>query len=242
MNIKTMLKKSKNGDTFAKQIHSKNKKFDGRYFLFIRTLLDFRDDDDKNQIFRIKITKDKKLPTTLEEINSLEYIQTNIEYYDKAIDNYQNWINQNGMILCPDEFQYLYIFQSVIIPLMNSKYPNDLIYLGNYNVTPPQNEYIAYNIAYTTVKFWDRIDDDLIQCYYQYNKKDKSIFNQKESELKKKNYLEYKRIEDNFYNNIEKFEKMLFEKYGDELEKYFENEPYIEESETYVGDDEEPEE
>lgn len=125
---------------------------------------------------------------------------------------------------------------------MNSKAPNDLIYLGNYNVTPPQNEYIAYNIAYTTVKFWDRIDDDLIQCYYQYNKKDKSIFNQKESELKKKNYLEHKRIEDNFYNNIEKFEKMLFEKYGDELEKYFENEPYIEESETYVGGDEEPEE
>ena len=35
---------------------------------------------------------------------------------------------------------------------------------------------------------------------------------------------------------------MLFEKYGEELEKYFENEPYIEESETYVGGDEEPEE
>lgn len=76
--VQEKMKKRKDwitGDTFALLIkNTKYKEENGKYLIFIYD--DYAKDELSRSypVFRVKITKDKKLPQTKEELENLEYI------------------------------------------------------------------------------------------------------------------------------------------------------------------------
>ena len=65
-------KKWKNGDSFALKL-TQNELYKNRYLIFIKyDNLDW--EETSNVSFRVKITKDGKLPNNFDEIDKLEYI------------------------------------------------------------------------------------------------------------------------------------------------------------------------
>lgn len=233
MNIKKLIKNSKNNDVFAKKIQSDNKEFDGRYWLFIRSIPNIFPVQSMTPMFRVMITKAKELPSSLEEMNKLEYVQVGIEDYIYAQDNQkENCLDKQ--ILYPDEFGYLPIFREGFVPISERNYPQDLKYLGNYDLDLPKYEYVLNEDSILSTTFWRDVDTTLIENYLKYNKKDISIYNHELAERRKKNYLLNKKI----HEQVVKHSEWLMENYGDEIEEILANEPYTDDSLTYVGMDE----
>lgn len=111
------MKEKKNGllrKVFAKEI-TKNKKYNGKYLICIEYINDAIKLGKRSTLFKIKITKKHRIPTTIKEINSLEYIKMYyIPYslrvfpcddiiYEQAVLNYKDKT-------LPDEYKYLYTY------------------------------------------------------------------------------------------------------------------------------------
>lgn len=236
MNIKKMIKNSITNDVFIKPIHSDNKEFDGRYFIFIRSAELVFPKNDQELMFRAKITKDKKIPSTVEEINEAEYIQFSIMDYIEALDLEEKH-PENKQDLDPDEFGYLPVYRKWFFPKSGRKYPEDLEYIGNFNVKLPEKEYVDDDSVHMIATIWDDVNQDLIKNYQTYNERDPKLYNHERAEIRKNNYLLDKKITEEVNRHTEE----IMAKYGDEIARILAKEPYTEESLTYVGpeDDEE---
>ena len=229
-----MMKEAKNNDVFAKQIHSEDPKYDGRYFLFIRSIVEEYQQSKEFPMYRVKITDQKEIPKSEEEINKLEYIQLGIEDEITAIDD-QKKEYARKQTLYPDEFGYVPLYRESFMPLSERKYPEDIVYLGNFDITPPAKEYIWDDSKYYRVIVLEEVDTELIERYKTYNLRDTKIYNHELAEIRRNNYRMHQQI----LEEVERHSKEILEKYGDEINKILENEPYIEDSLTYVGSDEE---
>lgn len=169
--VQEKMKKRKDwitGDTFALLIkNTEYKKENGKYLIFIY------DDYAKDElscsypVFRVKITKDKKLPQTKEELENLEYVITCVKTVEWELmlstkDKYQEIIDLQ------DEWGYLYDYKIKIYTTYKSKPAEDLIYLGNFQLTLPKREYFPYpcNIV---LYLWDNILERVLQKYHQHN-------------------------------------------------------------------------
>lgn len=240
MDIKTRISRSKTGDTFVLLIKSDDREFDGRYLIFIRVIIDYRVEEKSDKVFRVKITKEKKIPTTLEEIEALEFVQIRCVHFENRYGAVcpcpkdVEWVEKNHIQFYPDEFEYLKDFQTNIIP-SKGKYPEELTYIGNFDITPPEEEYIAPDPVYIDLNLWEDIVPVIIQRYQLYNKRDKMIYNHESAFKEKMRCLMERQLLEKV---TEYFQNMSEEK----RREWEESLPYIEESETYVGGDEEPEE
>ena len=121
------------------------------------------------------------------------------------------------------------------MPLSERKYPEDIVYLGNFDIKPPAKEYIWDDTKYYGVIVLEEVDTELIERYKTYNLRDPKIYNHELAEIRRNNY----RMDKQIFEEVERHSKEILEKYGDEINKILENEPYIEDSLTYVGSDEE---
>lgn len=153
------------GDTFTYEIESeKYAEYNGRYLIF--NLIDSSEmlTTKYQKMFRVKITKNNKLPKTLEELNNLEYIIV-IPNSIKII-NYCH--NAKKMQFIPDEYGFVYDYRIIIY--FNGK--NDLSkfeYLGNYSLQELDNEYKDNDgfpgIQSCTYKFFQNIILDKYEWY-----------------------------------------------------------------------------
>ena len=113
----------KKWDTFYYKIESENELINNRYLLFVKV-------DDKQwyekysyPIFRVLITKDDKLPSSFEEVNNLEHVQTSQVYWYKRCDSpdlhnmdYYHVIKERcNMKYYPDELNFLKIYPASIV-------------------------------------------------------------------------------------------------------------------------------
>jgi len=173
----------KNGDVYAYKLESKlaeEKELYGKYFILIK------DDEAKwhpNHIIpvvRAKITSSSTLPSTLCEINNLEYIQISVAKYEERylplsgdrpikeqieeLDKIEYHVNKYGVL---EKFLFKLIITS-------SKHitSEKLIYLGNFpKLMLPKNEFIPYqkkNISSINSK---NLEEDLIDNYLGFNLK-----------------------------------------------------------------------
>lgn len=206
---KTKISNWEEGDVFALKINSKvYPQYNGKYIIFIHTIIN-KDNwkmTSTTNSFRAKITKDSKIPKTKDELDELEYIKTCWDGYllektrfPKETENIQ-----------PDEYHiiYKYLF---IIKTLKFKIPNDLIYIGNFNLKSPQNEYIPDSqnngVLYS---FWNgrysKISEKLLDYYECLNLKKLEIFTENAQKEFMKNQYEdiqiWKEI-DNFVNDLE---------------------------------------
>lgn len=231
--------KFKENDIYALEIKNVNDKYNGRYIIIIKCSQPEWTKRENKCIFRFKITKEKRLPK-IEEINDLEYIITHFQHElekyfpGEGIPFKELKEKRDKVKVYPDKYGYLYTYITEIF-WVNQDIPQDLIYIGNAKMDLPHNEYMPfteYGYKYQP-KSWDNIVNNLIQKYEDYNLGKSEWFTKEKAEIVKKARLKDigATIEcENLCNYLE--EKGI-------LHKLFEDEEEIEDSLTYVGEEEE---
>ena len=154
----------KKWDTFYYKIESENEIINNRYLLFVKV-----DDTQWYEkyscpIFRVLITKNDKLPTSFEEVNNLEHVQTSQVYWYERwnstdlhnMDYYHVIKERCNMKYYPDELNFLKIYPASIVIDGRKNLPDNWHYLGNYPITNfPKDEYVPF--------YESKIEDN---CYY----------------------------------------------------------------------------
>ena len=154
----------KKWDTFYYKIESENEIINNRYLLFVKV-----DDTQWYEkyscpIFRVLITKNDKLPTSFEEVNNLEHVQTSQVYWYERwnstdlhnMDYYHVIKERCNMKYYPDELNFLKIYPASIVIDSRKNLPDNWHYLGNYPITNfPKDEYVPF--------YESKIEDN---CYY----------------------------------------------------------------------------
>ena len=136
------------GDVFAYRLESelaREKGLWGRYFLIQKVDEGVWHPGHIVPIVYIKLTKDENLPTSVEEYNCLEYVQTSfIGYEDRfyPIDGRrprEDIAEKSQIRYEVDEFGLLPEFRVTLLNTSQKVIPSNLIYVGNFiNAVPPQ--------------------------------------------------------------------------------------------------------
>ena len=176
------------GDTFAL-------KLDNRYLILVLYEYPYETSCDIRCKFRAKITKDEYLPKTKEKIEALEFIKVQYKHFYtrylplKAYENYEEGvIRQKDRKFYPDEFNYLYYYLFEVLLLKRSNIYKELIYLGNFDINLPIDDYRSLD-GDDKLFLLKELKDELYKCYNEYNLRKSSIY-EKDSIIEiKKNAL-----------------------------------------------------
>lgn len=173
-----------NGDVFAYQLKSEYAKEQGleNRYLIIQKI----DEIDwypcsTIPLVRVKITEDKTIPKTEEEIEKLEYIQTWFTSYERrfagfsALRPLKDQIK--GMSFNTDEYGLLPEYMVSIVITSKNMTKGKLTYLGNYiNITPPQNEFIPICKDNFPTVLWKNFEERLMEMYFGHNKRNLEVY------------------------------------------------------------------
>ena len=178
------------GDTFALKLEEVD-----RYLLLILYGPPYATSCDVRCKFRAKITKDEYLPKTKEKIDALEFIKVQYKHFYtrylplNAYENYEEGvIRQKDRKFYPDEFNYLYYYLFEVLLLKRSNIYKELIYLGNFDINLPIDDYRSVD-GDDKLFFLKELKDELYKCYNEYNLRKSSIY-EKDSIIEiKKNAL-----------------------------------------------------
>ncbi len=221
-------KKLENGDTFVTRIEDKKSKYCGQYLIFIC----FKDefwlnywpknwyDESHSTLFRIKITTNKTIPITKEEIDRLEYVISKVKCIERAYFPFMSRMTYEELVesrsfqeLHPDEYGYLNEYLNDIYYSREDIVPN-FEYLGNFDVEKPKNEFISFGCD-THISSFPRIIADTLKHYDDYNKReDKSHYSQEEVEENHKAAKEFLELQikiDNYIRDLTDKEKKNFQ-------------------------------
>lgn len=133
---------------------------------------------------RIKITKNGAIPQTEQEIDKLEYIETNAQPFERRFwgsDATRPLKEQIvGMSFNTDEYGLLPEYWISLIITSKKMFQNELIYLGNYkNIVPPKNEFIPIGkMGFPTVP-WKEFEERVLEMYLGHNKRNYEIYKKK---------------------------------------------------------------
>lgn len=176
------------GDTFAL-------KLDNRYLILVLYGTPYATSCEVRCKFRAKITKDEQLPKNQEKIEALEFIKVQYKHFYtrylplNAYENYEEGvIRQKDRKFYPDEFNYLYYYLFEVLLLKRSNIYKELIYLGNFDINLPIDDYRSVD-GDDKLFFLKELKDELYKCYNEYNLRKSSIY-EKDSIIEiKKNAL-----------------------------------------------------
>lgn len=174
------------GDVFAYKIESeyaKEKQLYGKYFIIQKVDEHVWHPGHITPIIRVMITKDEKIPKTINELNKLKYIQTRVTKYEDRFLPYDERpieiqiTEKSKIIYKTDEFGYLPGFLLQMITSSRKDLPKKLEFIGNFSsLEPPANEFIPHvkdNITYCK---WKAFEQFLINRYYLYNLRQAKIY------------------------------------------------------------------
>lgn len=167
------------GDTFALEIRKSDyPEYIGKYLILI-----YYENKDYT-LFRVKITKDKEIPTTQEEIEKLDYIK--IGYHLK--ETIERWNDKPDGVEA-DEYGYFYWYFVEIVTSRKYKLSSLLKYIGRFDIAPPENEYVSSTGSFIGVphtfwpddsneitKDWVKADEYLTRSYEYYNLQHSGIY------------------------------------------------------------------
>lgn len=223
---KTKKKNWIDGDTFAVKIENHSKEYDGRYIILIKNSYEKDGEDSSTLNFRAKITKSNILPKNEQELNELEYIKTRkMPYIERLLPIIGRHTIKEAMekidsknTFYKDEYGYLTEYIVRLYMKRGIDYSN-FIYLGNYNILPPKDEYFTdsevwfYYLEYTpevpSIYYKNRLLDDYennnLKKGYRFTKEGREII--------------FKRAEEHVYLLYEATEQELKRKQA-KKEKY----------------------
>lgn len=173
-----LLKNSNNNDVFALKIEGTI--YSGQFLILIKH---FNSEWEKNNmLFRAKITKNKVLPNTYKELEELEYIKiTSVPYEERFLPLSGNSSDdilikeRNTIKFYPDEYNYLYKYIFHIELKRKDDYSN-LIYLGNYKLSNPPQEYYPFNNKAIDFILYKDLKESLLKSYEGLNQRKYLIF------------------------------------------------------------------
>lgn len=231
------------GDTFALKVKSEEyPEYNDQYIILINTVMN-KDGWKKSRttnFFRAKITTNKRILKTKEEIDSLEYIKTGWCGYPSEHSRFP----EETKNIKPDEYHLIYKY---IFKIHSPKYkiPEELIYIGNYDLKLPENEYIPIS-EYCGIMYTDWIDvcgekiqNELVNYYNCFNLKTIPVF----TEEIQKDFLEKEKEEIEFYRYLKRLGDAIDGPNGEEILKSMgidiekERKHMKKDSLTYVGGD-----
>lgn len=199
------------GDTFAIKIRHENSFYNGKYLILIKGNYYWNNGYDRLQTFLLKLTKDNTIPESLNEINSLEFIKTGYIHFIERFSSRSVGMENYDMVLerCknlkfyPDEYNYLYMYDVTYLVDCRKKYDN-LIYLGNYDIDYPQDEFPPVCITYRkSIVFIDDLVEDAINKYEDFNLKKSKIYNEDREKVEQRAKL-YSKIHQEVLNDTYK--------------------------------------
>lgn len=174
------------GDTFYVKIEN-NKKYKGRYLIFTKVdVTAWRTETCLIPIFLVKITPNKVLPTTKEEIDKLEPVKTDIEIWENRflpmhgnIDREQEIKEKSKVKFYPDEYGYLFSNRVAIVMTRKSTVPEEFKYLGNFMIELPKEEFVPFTTYNLPLLYKQSIEDYLLRHYEFFNLKTSPMFSVK---------------------------------------------------------------
>lgn len=207
------------GETYALKNNSDNVEYNGKYIIIYCTGKKSKNDP-TGKIVYMKICESLPNKIDKEFLNNCEYICTKIDWYENRFYplDYKKSITQiveerSKKTYYPDENGILYIYETLLaIRPSNKDFLENLIYLGNFELDPPQKEFIPwesvnihwiFNFELSPKTF----SNNIIGQYENNNLKKSKMFDKtysKEQRKKAKEAFEY-----NY--EIEKKRKMFLE-------------------------------
>ena len=201
-----------NGDTFILEINSSEyPQYNGEYLIFNK-VDDYSWGTKSNlSVFRIKITNDKKIPKTKEELEKLDYIIVRSWVWEERFYPLMGYPERERQIeerskikYYLDEFGYLNSYLYVIYVLFPRQVPEGFQYIGNYNLTPPKDEYVPFHKGNYDFSAFNILTDKLVSSYHKYNKRNSKIYSEEAAKRRHE-------IERGAFEGANKFFKSMYE-------------------------------
>lgn len=172
------------GDVFAyklKSEYAKQNKLENRYLIIQKVDETAWYPAHIIPMVRIKITNDGTIPKTEDEINKLEYIQTDFCLYEDRFCGFSALkpLKEQtvGMSFSTDEYGLLEQYWVSLIITSKKMFENEIIYLGNYqNIAPPKNEFIPICKTNCPILPWKELEERVIKMYLGHNKRNYEIY------------------------------------------------------------------
>lgn len=174
------------GDVFAYQLDgdlAKERGFLGRYFLIQKIDEGVWYPGHVVPIVYVKITKDTKLPSSTEEYNQLEYVQTWFTKHEERfwpidMSRAQEDIAEKSKINYEvDEYGYLTQYRVELLNTSKKVIPSKLTYVGNFaDAVRPQKEFIPHSKENITTVSWEMFETKMIKRYCGHNLRELSIY------------------------------------------------------------------
>lgn len=174
------------GDVFAYRMESSlslERGFGGR-FLLIQKIDEGRWYPGHTiPIVYVKITKDANLPTSTEEYNQLEYVQTWFVRYSERfwpIDMHrpaEDIVEKSKLSYEVDDYGFLPMFRLELLNTSPKVIPKKLIYVGNFSdALRPQKEFIPFSKENIPDASWDSFEEKMVTRYCGHNLRELSIY------------------------------------------------------------------
>ncbi|MBO5476017.1 MAG: hypothetical protein J5982_05935 [Bacilli bacterium] len=214
MENKKTLMNCEHGDTFALRIVS-NQEYKDRYLIFIRFETDLYEDEknsnDTSKLFRVKLTKNKELPKSFEELEELPYIICKITCYAKRywpLDSdmeYKEIVEKyKNVKYYPDKYNYLYSYLLILSDYRCKRYVKNYVYLGNFSLTPPEKEYFPVDIFGNVFLLIDDLERYCLKSYHEHNLKKGKEYSEEAAKENNAYAEEEVKIQMELHNNIRK--------------------------------------
>jgi|GEM_PF-171806 len=163
----------KDGDLFAWKLESdyaKERALEGRYLLFYKIGEKDWINDSIVPIIYAKITLNNKIPKSIEEINSAEYISVG---YETSPDFYKLSYDQQKETMYNSDHSYsLKEYRCYLDCIPKRSISKKLIYLGNYlDIELPKVDLNKLPSEVTTLEAWKFLEERFIHSYLIINKK-----------------------------------------------------------------------
>ena len=182
------------GDVFAYQLESdlaKERGLYGRYFLIQKVDEGTWYPGHIVPIIYVKLTRDTKLPSTEEEYNEAEYVQTwftKWEWRFLPLDMSrpkEDFEEKSKLTYEVDEYGFLPQYRARLLNTSKRVIPKKLIYVGNFpNAVRPRKEFIPHvkvNIIPVSWKHFDEtFESKMIKRYCEHNLRELSIYHKDE--------------------------------------------------------------
>lgn len=178
------------GDVFAYKLTSdlsKERDLFGRYFLIQKVDERIWHPGHIVPIVYVKLTSDQNLPTTKEEYEQLEYVQTwNTRYENRffPIDgrNLEKDILEKSKIKYEvDEFGFLPQYRITLLNTSKRAIPSSLVFIGNFTETiKPAKEFIPHSVHNISSVAWKQFGQTfetvMLERYCGYNLRELGIY------------------------------------------------------------------
>ena len=173
------------GDVYAYPLTNETAQDKGLYgrILLIRMIEEVIFSDCSCPIVYIKITKDALMPTSAEEYEQLEYVQTDFtRYEDRFFPLHFARLEEDlkakmALKYELDEYGFLPQYRAIILNTSKGELPTQLFYWGRIEeAAPPQGEFVPIDVDRNMIVTWKDFENELVKKYCYHNRRELSIY------------------------------------------------------------------